>query len=144
MNENQKSLATAALVILVMAAVVVTLTTGRRPRQAPADPHLNKAVQAALQQVNAPIAVQPVAAGARRRLVFAATFQRRMRARGQTLQAQVTGDGGQTLRLIWDGPHREHMDRLKRADPLLEELRGLGFKKIEMELNGQKVWSKEL
>lgn len=152
MNENQKSLVVTGIVLLFMAGSVAALLRSANRRQGPvaAQPAPRVVSPAApVRAVAAPVAApkprDPRTAGVLRRGDFATNMEKRLRRQGRAMTVRATGVGHRTLEFNWTvKADREHMESIKKARPLHEELRGMGFSALEMKVRERQVWLKKL
>lgn len=149
MNENQKSVVVTAIVILSLAAVAGVLLRNARGRLAARSrPPAQQVVSAAAPvKGGAAPSTAPVASAnaAQRRAGFATQMERRLRGQGKGITVQATGVGGRVLEFNWTvRADRVHMEDLKRARPLFEELKSLGFNSLVLKVRERKVWSQKI
>ena len=126
-----------AVVILATAGVVVALLA-RAKHLAAAPSHSTRVVS------------EPVPAGARpaarsededRRADFASRMERRLRDQGKGITVKALALGRRTLEINWTvRADREHIESLKRAKPLRDQLRSLGFTKMMFKVREREVY----
>lgn len=152
MNENQKSLVVTGAVLLAMAAGIMGLLSASKRRPGPSTAPSNTAAAPTTQKVyrlvkpgSAEKAPATRTVTADKRVGLARRMELGMRARGRGITVQAGGVGSRVLQINWTvTADREHMENLKRARVLLEELKGLGFTRIEFQVRERKVWSRDL
>ncbi len=142
MNENQKSLVVTGIVILSMAACVAALTRPRGRSGARPAPAAQQGIA-----TKAPASAEAAAGdeSVDRRAGFASQLERRLRAQGKGITVRATGLGGRVLEFNWTvQADREHMENLKKARPLHDQMKDLGFTNLELKVKERKVWSREI
>ena len=149
MNEIRKSLVVTGIVILSMVAVVgALLRTARGRSGAHAQPPTEQVDRtAAPGKAGAAPSDRPAASAtaAQRRAGFASRMERRLRGQGKGITVQATGVESTVLEFNWTvRADRVQMENLKRARPLVDELKSLGFSSLVMKVRERKVWSQEL
>ena len=140
MNENQKSLVVTAVVILAMAGVI-TAMLARAKRQGGAPSHSTRVVSEPTP------GVQPAARSEDedRRADFAKGMERRLRDQGKGITVKALALGRRTLEINWTvRADREHIESLKRAKPLHDQLRSLGFTKMVFKVLEREVYNSAL
>ncbi len=69
----------------------------------------------------------------KRRLTFANHLEKRYRARELPVEVKVTGEDQRVFTFRWTlPPNPDQLRLMKHAEPLWEELQGLGFRRVEM------------
>ena len=81
-----------------------------------------------------------------RRTEFVSQLQQRFATKGRTVSVDAVGPERRTLRLMWapGRTDREHMVRLRTAEPFALELRGQGFTSLMMQVGERIIWQKNL
>ncbi len=80
------------------------------------------------------------------RIMYAATLSSRFQKRGRTLVVEATGPEHRVFRFAWppDKVDKQHLETLKKAEPLFRDLKGRGFTKVIMQIGEQEVWTHDL
>lgn len=145
MNENQKSLMVTAIVVLFMAGSVAALLRSAHRRLGRSASHPATRVVTPVAPVQAAPAPAASSAGATRREDFATRMEKRLRGQDKAITVRATGVDRRTLEFNWTvQADHEHMESIKRARPLHEQLRSMGFSALELQVRERRVWLKKL
>ncbi len=149
MNENLKSLVVTAVVILT-AAGMITAMLARAKRQARVAPaHTTRVVAEPARPPAQP--TRPATRSAARsqhedrRADFAKSMERRLRDQGRGITVKAVALGRRTLEINWTvKADRKHIESLKRAKPLHEQLISLGFNKLMFKVRERQVYLSDI